>query len=83
MPESAIMSIVGVETSPARTAVSPKTSAPTTDSAMPTYLGMRMLASFKISKMSRTTSISSEGEKGMLSIDPATLNKNLSGISSN
>ena len=37
--ENAIIIMAGVEIIPAFTAVSPKTSAPTTDSASPTYFG--------------------------------------------
>ena len=52
MPEKATMMMAGVETKPAETAASPNTSAPTTDRDMPTYLGIRMLASFSTSRTS-------------------------------
>ena len=71
------MMIAGVETNPADTAASPSTSAPTMDSAMPTYFGIRMLASFNTSSVSRTRNISRLGERGspctllaMFSISP-------------
>ena len=64
MPEKATTMMAGVETKPAETAVSPRTSAPTTDRDIPTYLGIRILASFKISKTSKTRNISRLGERG-------------------
>ena len=81
MPLNAMMMIAGVETNPAFTAVSPSTSAPTTESAMPTYLGMRMLASLSTSKTSSTSSISSDGESGMSRMLPAMVSKSLTGSS--
>ena len=64
MPENATIMMAGVDKKPADTAVSPNTSAPTTDRDMPTYLGIRMLDSFRISKRSNTTNISKLGDKG-------------------
>ena len=75
------MMMVGVEKMPARTAVSPRTSAPTTESAIPTYLGMRMLASFRTSSMRRTRSISREGERGISRMLPAMVRSSLRGKS--
>ena len=77
MPEKATMMMAGVETKPADTAASPKTSAPTIESAMPTYLGIRTLASFKTSKTRSTKNISRLGDNGspwmllaMVSVSP-------------
>ena len=81
MPEKATMIIAGEETNPAETAVSPSTSAPTTESAMPTYFGMRMLASFKISSTSNTRNISKDGESGNPRMLPAIVSVKFSGIS--
>ena len=56
--------MAGVERKPADTAVSPNTNAPTTDRDIPTYLGIRMLASFNTSNKNSTTNISKLGDKG-------------------
>ena len=77
------MMIAGVDTKPALTAVSPNTSAPTTDSAMPTYFGIRMLASFRISRTINTRSISREGERGRSRILPEIVSNSLMGMSCN
>ena len=64
MPDSAMMSMAGVESMPAFTAVSPSTNAPTTDRAMPTYFGIRTLASVSTSRRSTVRNISRLGESG-------------------
>ena len=73
MPESATMMMAGEETSPALTAVSPSTSAPMTERASATYLGMRTLASMSTSNTSSRKNSSSPGERGMLRTPPATV----------
>ena len=80
IPDRAIIRIVGVDTMPARTAVSPKTSAPTIERAMPTYLGILTLASFRISKIKRVKNISKLGESGMPFILLTMVRRKLSGI---
>ena len=65
MPESAMIMSVGAEMMPAVTAVSPSTRPPTMETTMPTYFGMRTLASLSISKISKVKNISLLGENGM------------------
>ena len=64
MPDSATIKIAVVDKKPAFTAVSPKPNAATTDSAVPTYLGMRTLASVITSSANRVKNISMLGESG-------------------
>ena len=72
IPEHATTINVGVDKKPALTAASPKTSAPTTDKDIPTYLGIRILASFSTSNTNRTAKVSILGEKGSLPV-PSTI----------
>ena len=58
IPDKAIIIKVGAEIIPAVTAVSPKTNPPTMDTTMPTYLGIRTLASFNISNIISVKNIS-------------------------
>ena len=80
IPERAIISMAGVETIPALTAVSPRTRAPTTARAIPTYFGIRTLVSFRSSKMSRTKNISRLGEKGISFIPFTIVRRKFSGM---
>ena len=69
----------GEEMSPAFTAVSPSTIAPTMERDTLRYLGMRMEASLSTSKRSRTKSISTAGGKGMELVAPTRVMRNFIG----
>ena len=58
IPERAIIISVGGEIIPALTAVSPSTKPPTIDTTIPTYFGIRTLASFSISNIKKVKNIS-------------------------
>ena len=77
--ESAHINTDGELISPAFTAVSPKTIAPTIDNATPIYLGILTLASLSISKIISMQIISSVGLKGIPLIALSTESKNFKG----
>ena len=80
MPESAPIITAGAPISPALTAASPSTIAPTSDREIPTADGMRRFASRKMSKIMMTNIISAKGLKGIASVALSIVNKNLRGI---
>ena len=77
----ATMMMAGEETSPALTAVSPRTSAPMTERASATYLGMRTLASTSTSSTASRKNISSPGERGIERMPPDMMMSSPKGIS--
>ena len=78
--EKAIIITAGVEIIPDFTAVSPKTSAPTTERANPTYLGIRTDASFKTSNTNSVKKISTLGDRGIPATELAILKSSFAGI---
>ena len=81
IPAIATMMMAGEDTSPALTAVSPSTSAPITERASATYLGIRTLASTRISSTASRKNISSPGEREMLRMPPEMMTSSPKGIS--
>ncbi len=72
--------IAGVDMTPALTAVSPSTSAPTTESASPTYFGIRIEASFKTSSTKSVKNISVLGESARPATELEILRSSWKGI---
>ena len=77
---SATTMTLGEEIRPALTAVSPSTSAPTIDSAIPTARGIRTPASRMISNRKMTNSVSASGVIGRPATAFISVTRNLSGI---